>query len=132
MQRRVDEYAAMMHARIAAGRRVSVERVRNDFGQGRVMGAAEAVRRGVADRIEPFDQTLARLMSAPDGRRGLGAADLNARRRRLEATAEPRHLADLDRRRRRLGLAARGAIAESRDAPDIDRRRRRLALLARA
>jgi hypothetical protein len=45
------------------GRRVTQTKVREDFGQGRVFGAREAVARGMADRIGTLDDVLAGLAS---------------------------------------------------------------------
>jgi signal peptide peptidase SppA len=89
LQRQVDSFDAMMIARIAAGRRVPVDRVRADFGQGRIVMAAEAVRRGMADRVGTMADALAGLArpagmqaSAP-GRLVASPEDVEVRRRRL-------------------------------------------------
>lgn len=59
---------------VAEGRGVSLEVVSKDFGRGRSFGAAEAVERGLADRIETLDQVIARLSS------DVSSASRNARR----------------------------------------------------
>jgi len=41
---------------------VDVKDVRNGFGEGRVVGSKQAVRLGMADRIETFDQTVTRII----------------------------------------------------------------------
>ena len=46
---------------MAKYRDVTVARVKSDFGQGRVFGAKEAVRLGMADRVESMSDTIARL-----------------------------------------------------------------------
>lgn len=61
MQRSVDRYHSMFLAAVASGRDVSTDRVASEFGQGRMFGAEEAVRRGMADRIETLDETLSRF-----------------------------------------------------------------------
>ena len=47
---------------VAGGRKVSQTKVREEFGQGRVFGAREAVARGMADRVGTLDQVIAGMM----------------------------------------------------------------------
>lgn len=61
LQRRVDEIHTGFVAAVAKGRNVSAGKVREEFGQGRLVGAREAVRSGMADRVGTLAQTLARL-----------------------------------------------------------------------
>lgn len=63
IQAKVDAYDAMFVGDVARGRGVAVERVRADFGQGRMLMAKEAVRAGLADREETIDEALKRLAS---------------------------------------------------------------------
>jgi len=65
MQARIDDYYGMFVDRVAAGRNVSSDTVRNGFGQGRMLGAAGAVREGMADRIGTMKDTLARFGVGP-------------------------------------------------------------------
>lgn len=83
-QRSVDDsYRAFVGA-VASGRGVSRAVVESRFGQGRVYDAAEAVSRGMADRVEPFDATLAALASGRSaGQRGV--AESARRRAALDA-----------------------------------------------
>lgn len=72
MQGRIDEYYGLFVERVAAGRGVATEAVRNGFGQGRMLGAAAAVREGMADRVATMKDTLARFgvgAPAPKGRK---------------------------------------------------------------
>ncbi|KKM93049.1 hypothetical protein LCGC14_1212430, partial [marine sediment metagenome] len=62
---------------VARGRGVTVDKVQEDVGQGRVMGAKAAVKAGLVDRIATFEQVLARLSATPDTAQ------------RVEAQAEP-------------------------------------------
>lgn len=48
---------------VAAGRGVSLTKVREDFGQGRVVSAQKAVQVGMADRVATMNDVLAGLMS---------------------------------------------------------------------
>lgn len=52
-----DEFVAA----VAAGRKVSAETVRRDFGRGGMLAARAAVAAGMADRIDSLEATLARL-----------------------------------------------------------------------
>jgi signal peptide peptidase SppA len=61
LQDMVDTYGAMFIKSVARGRGVSQEKVRNDFGKGRMLLAQDAVKAGMADRVETFEQMLARL-----------------------------------------------------------------------
>lgn len=61
VQGRVDEYYGMFVDRVAAGRGVTADAVRSGFGQGRMLGAAAAIREGMADRVATMRETLARF-----------------------------------------------------------------------
>jgi signal peptide peptidase SppA len=72
LQGRANDAGADFIKAVAGGRRVTQTKVREDFGQGRVFGAREAVARGMADRIATLDTVLAGLtqkMPAPSRRR---------------------------------------------------------------
>lgn len=84
MQTQIDTYYDMFVTAVARGRGVSVDAVRNGFGQGRTVGADEAVRLGMADRVATLDETI--------------------RQRQQGGKPKRRHAADLDFRRRRLRL----------------------------
>lgn len=59
---------------VAAGRGVSVQTVRNGYGEGRVVTASEAVRLGMADRVATLDETIARFAGGGrPSRRNMGA-----------------------------------------------------------
>jgi signal peptide peptidase SppA len=60
-QQQVDEAYGMFVANVARGRGVTAAEVRNGFGEGRVVGAKEAVRLGMADRIATLDETIQRF-----------------------------------------------------------------------
>jgi len=93
IQARVDDYYSMFVRSVAKGRDVKLDGVRNGFGQGRVVGAQEAVKLGMADRIDTLEATVSRL-AGRSGRASNGRADdpspeiaagpgINLRRRRL-------------------------------------------------
>jgi capsid assembly protease len=54
---------------LARHRATTVAKVRKDFGEGRVVGAKEAVERGMADRVATLDETLARLLKSSAAQR---------------------------------------------------------------
>lgn len=60
-QMKVESYYGMFVDRVAANRGVTTATVRGGFGQGRMVGAQEAVAEKMADRIGTLDETLARF-----------------------------------------------------------------------
>lgn len=80
MQGRLDEYYGMFIERVAKGRGVTSAAVRDGFGQGRVLGAAGAVREGMADRIATMNETLARFGAGPAQPQGRKLAPNRERR----------------------------------------------------
>jgi len=79
LQRDVDEMYGMFVASLARSRGVSAATVRNGFGEGRMVGAKQALELGMADRIGTMQDTLKRL--------GVGAPD--AQMAALSLEAEP-------------------------------------------
>jgi signal peptide peptidase SppA len=65
MQAQVDDYYDMFVRAVARGRRASPAAVRAGFGEGRVVGAAQAVTLGMADRVATLEQVLAKLGVGP-------------------------------------------------------------------
>lgn len=84
IQKRVDEYYGMFTKAVARNRGVSVDAVRNGYGEGRVVGAQEALRLGMVDRVATFDETIARLQKRAKGA-SIAQADLDFRQRRARA-----------------------------------------------
>lgn len=75
-QQRVDETYTGFTARIAKGRGAKASAVRGEqYGEGRMYGPEEAVRRGMADRAATFEATLSRL-AGPQRRRRSAQAKL--------------------------------------------------------
>lgn len=58
IQAKVDHYYDLFVADVARGRGVSVESVRDGFGQGRMVTSAQAVKEGMADRVATLDQII--------------------------------------------------------------------------
>lgn len=63
IQAKVDAYDAMFVRDVARGRGVSVEKVRSDYGAGRMFLAADALKAGLIDRIETVEEAASRLAS---------------------------------------------------------------------
>ena len=78
MQRHVDRYYRMFVESVARNRGSSVERVESEFGQGRIVGAQDAITRGMADRVGTFEDAV-RAISGSDSVRNRMAM----RRRRV-------------------------------------------------
>ena len=58
MQRHVDRYYRMFVESVARNRNTSVKQVESEFGQGRIVGAQDAVRRGMAERVGTLDEAV--------------------------------------------------------------------------
>ena len=76
IQSRVNEYYDAFIKNVAKNRSVALDDVRKGFGQGRVLGAKEAVAQGMADGVETLDAVIARLST----KRGQKPRQANANR----------------------------------------------------
>jgi signal peptide peptidase SppA len=85
-QAKVDEVHDAFLADLAKGRGTTTKDVRDNFGEGRMVGPKDAVKAGMADRIESRDDALARLSKSLQGRSDTGGP-----------TQEVRAAADADR-----------------------------------
>lgn len=61
----VDDYYGMFLADVATARGVSVKRVQEGYGEGRMVTAGKAVVMGMADRVATFDEVLSELLTRP-------------------------------------------------------------------
>lgn len=86
IQERVDGYYGMFVSAVARNRGVKASDVRGGFGEGRMVGAKEAVSLGMADRVGTLDETISRLVGGRR-RQPASAASLDFRRRRLRQAA---------------------------------------------
>ncbi|HLI51912.1 MAG TPA: S49 family peptidase [Thermomicrobiaceae bacterium] len=96
IQASVDDYYQMFATAVAKGRGVSKGDVTGGFGEGRIVGAKQALSLGMADRVATLRETIARLASG--GR--------STRSARAEEVKPELVAGDVDRRRRRLRLLA--------------------------
>lgn len=112
LQHQVDETYAQMVQTIARGRGVKAADVRNGYGEGRVVGAQEALKLGMADRIGTLEDTLTRLAKSTSSRQSReSAAHLGAS---LDVEDEP---------------APPDEVSASNEAAEREEGARRLALL---
>jgi signal peptide peptidase SppA len=100
IQANVDSAYDMFVTDVAFGRGRSVEDVRNGFGQGAGVTAAEAVTLGMIDRIDTFEDTVARVL--PSGTALSALAMRPTPQEPLEATG--------DRQREQLALEREWAL----------------------
>jgi capsid assembly protease len=113
LQSKVDAYHGMFIKAVARGRGASQADVRGGFGQGRMVLASDALKQGMADRIETLDDVL---MRPARGRAGVNRStaafpQLALRRRQLELVCRDRSKycgVPLEILRRELDLADRG------------------------
>ena len=78
IQGRVNDHYQMFVSSVAKGRGVGVGMIRDGFGQGRLVGAREAVVEGMADVVGTLDETIRRLLPRR-GRRGASSKVLRDR-----------------------------------------------------
>jgi len=78
MQAVVDEFYEMFTSAVAKGRGVSASKVRNGFGEARMVTARNAVTEGMADRVDTFESTLTRLVKGGGGSRRRGGTRADA------------------------------------------------------
>ncbi len=81
-QRVVNHYHDMFVASLAKSFGISKGKIANDFGQGRMLLADDAVKRGMAERVATFDAVLAKLTGKAEKQSG----------RRYSASIERRRL----------------------------------------
>ena len=79
LQGQLREYYGLFASAVARGRRTTPDRVSSGYGEGRVLTAQMALKAGMVDRVETFEQTLA--VVAGGGNRGPAATDTTDRAR---------------------------------------------------
>lgn len=106
MQGKVDAYYGMFVRAVASGRRTTQTDVRENYGEGRLVLASEAVKLGMADREGTLLETLERLGARAAG----GSGQLAESNESIAAEAAPAEPAaespELERLRRRARVAA--------------------------
>ncbi|RJX20813.1 MAG: S49 family peptidase [Ammonifex sp.] len=97
IEERVREVYSLFTRAVARNRGVSVAEVRDGFGEGRVVGARQAVQLGMADRVGTLEETIERLRGVRGNGRRTSAEAAESDMARAEASA-------IDLRKRRLRL----------------------------
>lgn len=80
---RVAEYYDAFVKAVARNRGVKAADVRDGFGEGRVVGARQAVSLGMADRVATLEETIARLQRGAARQQAKASAGDDFRRRRM-------------------------------------------------
>jgi len=83
MQSRVDDYYAAFTRGVAKGRKVGVDQVRQGMGQGRVLGADQALSERMVDGIATFDDVVARMQKNIRASKPAGASRLARAQREI-------------------------------------------------
>lgn len=83
MQARIDAVYQQFVAGVARGRGASVRDVREGYGQGRTMGAKEAVAAGLADRVATLEEVITGLVGRSARVSGIAASEQIKARLRL-------------------------------------------------
>lgn len=73
IQERVDDYYQAFIKAVARGRNVPISKVESDFGQGRMLGANQAVRTGLADGVMTIDGIIGVVLEKQAKRRAMAA-----------------------------------------------------------
>jgi len=88
VQGRVNDYYAMFTKAVARNRGVAVADVRDGFGEGRIVGAKQAVALGMADRVATMEQVLSEMIKKkkkmPMQEQYPGGLDFRQRRARAD------------------------------------------------
>ncbi|WP_316150443.1 signal peptide peptidase SppA [Cupriavidus sp. BIC8F] len=83
MQSRVDDYYAAFTRGVAKGRKVAVDQVRQSMGQGRVLGADQALAEKMVDGVATFDDVVARMQKSIRAAKPAGASRLARAQREI-------------------------------------------------
>ena len=105
IQERIDDFFGMFTRRVARNRGKSVKDVVNGFGQGRLVGAKEALAEGMIDRIQTIEQVFRNMgsrVAAEEPPAELTASQKQALKEGFQESAAGRNLGLL---RRRLDLS---------------------------
>lgn len=88
LQSGVDRYYDMFAAAVARHRNATVDEVKNGFGEGGMVGARDAIKMGMADRVATLDETIDRMLRVVNKRQSsataMAAIPDEERRRRLQ------------------------------------------------
>lgn len=94
MQAHVDGYYRMFVSDVAAGRGTGVTNVRDNYGQGRMLMAADALKVGMVDRVATLDQEIQRALAAGQASKRTRAEAEDLEAEELEVEQEIRSIDD--------------------------------------
>ena len=89
MQREVDVLYEQFVGEIALGRNTSLAKVRDQYGEGRILYADDALAAGMVDRVQTLEQTVERAGRGVGARRGRAAAAAISEAEYWDAAAVP-------------------------------------------
>jgi len=110
IQKMVDEVYSAFVGAVARGRGVKAGDVKSGFGEGWVVGAKEAIKLGMADRVATLRETLMRLGASEDGARGAARAETDAAALAASSSATASPQAEVEIEAERLKLRDRVAL----------------------
>lgn len=90
-QQTINEFYDQFVGDVAKGRNVSPSKVKGEFGEGRMVTAKRAVAAGMADRVDTYERTLARLAAGPPERRDRSAETLHPDPQAGSTEQDPEH-----------------------------------------
>ena len=77
IQARVDDFFGMFTRGVAKARGTTAAKVRDGFGEGRIVGAVDAKAEGMVDRVATLEETIARMQGRGGGRRRSRASTIH-------------------------------------------------------
>jgi capsid assembly protease len=84
LQTRVDDYYTAFTKAVAKGRNVGIDQVRSGMGQGRVLGANDALAQNMVDGIASFDEVIRNMQKQAKAAQRPNASRLAQAKRELE------------------------------------------------
>lgn len=84
LQTRVDDYYGAFTKAVAKGRNVGIDQVRSGMGQGRVLGANDALAQNMVDGIATFDDVIKNMQKQAKAAKQTGVSRLAQAKREIE------------------------------------------------
>lgn len=84
LQTRVDDYYGAFTKAVSKGRNVGIDQVRNGMGQGRVLGASDALAQNMVDGIATFDEVIGKMQKQGKAAQRTGASRVARANREID------------------------------------------------
>jgi signal peptide peptidase SppA len=84
LQTRVDDYYGAFTKAVSKGRSVGIDQVRNGMGQGRVLGANDALAQNMVDGIATFDEVITKMQKQAKSAQRTGASRVARANREID------------------------------------------------